>query len=474
MLTSYIVSQIYKKFGFTPTEEQKKVIFSLAEYLVSTDRDAGFILNGFAGTGKTTLIASLVGVLKDAEVGSVLMAPTGRAAKVMGYYSGAMTYTIHRKIYRRHSLSSKESKFELNFNKSNDTVYIIDEVSMLSNASYEAGFGSGNLLADLFEYVNSGQRNKIIFIGDSAQLPPVGFDFSPALDIGVMRGYCDPVYCTLSDVVRQGADSGILKNATTIRHIVESGLAEQPRIELSADVIRLSGADIVESIEDSYSRNGKDSTVIITRSNKRAAKFNQGIRSMVLGYDQELESGDMLMVVKNNYQNVDQQAPFEFVANGDLVVVERIYKTVERYGFRFGYMQLRMPDYDDYTMERWVILDALHTDSPTLGREHQEKLFTSIEADYADITVRSKRVKAIMEDEFFNALQVKFAYAVTCHKAQGGQWNDVYIDTMLFGDEQMTTEFARWLYTAVTRAVHRVYFIGWDDKYFTETPDTNV
>lgn len=424
------------------------------------------MLNGYAGTGKTTLIGALVRTLKDAEIKVVMLAPTGRAAKVMSLYSDSPAQTIHKKIYRRNSMGEQYSRFALDFNRSNDTVYIVDEASMISDADYDSDFGGGNLLNDLFEYVHSGQRNKIIIVGDQAQLPPVGSDFSPALNESIMRRYCEPMLCSLSEVMRQSSDSGILENATTVRRMIEEGIAVNPNIALSKDVVKLKGNELIEALESSYSRHGKDYTTIITRSNKRANTFNQGIRRSIFGYEDEVESGDILMVVKNNYQNVESDAPFEFVANGDTVIVRRIYKVEERYGFRFAYMKLMMPDYDQYEMERWVMLDSLHSDAPSLTRDQQDQLFKAVEADYTDITIKKKRVKAVMENEFFTALQVKFAYAVTCHKSQGGQWGDVYIDTLLFGDEQMTIDFARWLYTAITRAVEKVYFVGWDKNFF--------
>lgn len=466
MLEAHIESQIYKKFGFTPTPEQKNVIISLSKYLVSPENELCFILNGYAGTGKTSIIGALVKTLKEADINVVMLAPTGRAAKVMSLYSDAQAKTIHKKIYIKNSAADIFSKFSINYNKSNDTVYIVDEASMITDSDFGEEFGGGNLLRDLFEYVHGGQRNKIIIVGDQAQLPPVGSDFSPALNEESMKKYCTPQLCTLSEVMRQDSQSGILLNATRIRKNIETGIAQRPNIHLTKDVIKVLGSDLIEALEGSYGRHGKDYTTVITRSNKRANTFNQGIRRSIFGYEDEVESGDILMVVKNNYQNVEKEAPFEFIANGDTVIVRRIYRIEEHYGFRFAYMRLMMPDYDQYEIERWVMLDTLHSESPSLTRQQQETLFSAVMADYEEIPTKRKKMKAVMENEYFTALQVKFAYAITCHKSQGGQWGDVYIDTMLFGDEEMTIDWARWLYTAITRAVEKVYFVGWDKSLF--------
>ncbi|MFI3294895.1 MAG: ATP-dependent helicase [Rikenellaceae bacterium] len=321
-------------------------------------------------------------------------------------------------------------------------------------------------MADLFEYIETGHRNKIIMVGDSAQLPPVGYCESPALDISLMQMFCEPEYHTLSQVMRQGEDSGILYNATLVREMIESEYVDTPALHLSDDVIRVGGMDLIEMLEDSYSRYGKQGCAVITRSNKRANRFNQGIRQMILTHQEEIESGDLLMVVKNNYAPISESKDLDFIANGDMVMVRRIMKIEERYGFRFAYALLSLPDYDELSIERWIILDTLHVEAPSLNQQQQEQLFRGVEQEYMDITIKRKRIEKVLEDEFYNALQVKFAYAFTCHKAQGGQWHDIYIDTLLFGDEPMTMEFARWLYTAITRATGKVYFVGWDGSFF--------
>lgn len=470
MICNYIASQMYANFTFVPTNEQKKLINSLSSYIAEADNESIFMINGYAGTGKTTIIASLVAALGSVQINSVLMAPTGRAAKVMSQYCNKGAYTIHKKIYRQKVVGAENSKFSLNINKDNNTVYIVDEASMLSNAGGDNSvFGSGRLIDDLIEWVNMGSDNRLILVGDDAQLPPVGLDFSPALNPLQMGHYGEIHYETLLEVVRQAAESGILLNATKIRESIENQMVIDPVFDLTIDdVRRVTGGELIEEIENSYSRFGKDDTIVVTRSNKRANQYNQGIRRTILGYEDEINSGDMLMVVKNNYFWIDkeQNKDFEFAANGDIAVVRKLHKTKEIYGFRYGYMTLEFPDYDGFTMECWVLLDTLHSDAPSLTREQSSRLFYTIEQDYAEIGNKRNRYRKIMENEFFNALQVKFAYAVTCHKAQGGQWSSVFIDQLLFGQEQMTREFQRWLYTAVTRARQKLYLVNWNERFF--------
>lgn len=479
-LSSHIATQIYGNFAFAPTDEQKKLIDRLGEYLASGDESAVFLLNGYAGTGKTTVVGALVRTLRGMEIPCVLMAPTGRAAKVMSRYAGAAAYTVHKTIYRERTAGGADgSHFELNFNKSNDTLYIVDEASMLTGRAAATGsegatFGTGDLIEDMFDYIRLGRNNKVILVGDQAQLPPVGYDRSPALDPAYMAKYGTVWEVSLSEVVRQQSDSGVLYNATAIRRTIESGLPEIPRFALDfPDLRRIDGRELIDEIDSCYGRYGQAETAIITRSNKRANHYNQGVRRTILDYDEEIASGDMLMVVKNNYHYVEQDpnARMSFIANGDIARVHRIYRTRERYGFRFAYAELEFPDYDDYSLECWILLDALHSDAPGLSREQQARLFTAVERDYAEITQKGKRYKAVLGDEFFCALQVKFAYAITCHKAQGGQWSAIFLDAMLFGEEAMTLELLRWLYTAVTRATERLYLVNYDDRFFLEEGD---
>ncbi|WP_298061992.1 AAA family ATPase [uncultured Rikenella sp.] len=475
-LSSHIAIQIYGNFAFAPTEEQKKLIDALGEYLASGDESAVFLINGYAGTGKTTVIGALVRTLRQMEIPCVLMAPTGRAAKVMSRYAGAEAYTIHKTIYRERTAGGAEGgHFDLNFNKSHDTLYIIDEASMLTGRAAFGGegavFGTGDLIEDMFDYIRLGRNNKVILVGDQAQLPPVGYDHSPALDPAYMGKYGTVWNFTLSEVVRQQDGSGILHNATEIRSLIEAGVAGIPRFRTDfPDIKRLESSELIDEIDSCYGRYGQAETAIVTRSNKRANHYNQGVRRTILDYDEEIGSGDMLMVVKNNYHYVegDPNARMDFIANGDIARVHRIYKTQEKYGFRFAYAELEFPDYDDYRLECWLLLDVLYSDAPSLSREQQSRLFLAVEQDYAEITQKGKRYKAVLGDEFFCALQVKFAYAITCHKAQGGQWSAIFLDVMLFGEEPMTLELLRWLYTAVTRATERLYLVNYDDRFFVE------
>lgn len=475
-LSSHISTQIYNNFPFTPTDEQKKLIDRLGEYLASGDESAVFLINGYAGTGKTSVIGALVRTLGRMEVPCVLMAPTGRAAKVMGRYAGAEACTIHKTIYRERTAGGAEgSRFDLNFNKAHDTLYIVDEASMLTGRAATAfggegaTFGTGDLIEDMFDYIRLGRNNKVILVGDAAQLPPVGYASSPALDPVYMAKYGTVWEGSLSEVVRQQDDSGILHNATGIRRMIEGGLPGIPQFDLRfPDVVRIDGRELIDEIDSCYGRYGRSETAVVTRSNKRANHYNQGIRRTILDGDGEIGAGDMLMVVKNNYHYVerDPNARMDFIANGDIARVHRIYKTRERYGFRFAYAELEFPDYDDYRLECWLLLDVLYSDAPSLSREQQARLFLAVEQDYAEIKQKGKRYKAVLGDEYFCALQVKFAYAITCHKAQGGQWSAIFLDAMLFGEEPMTLELLRWLYTAVTRATERLYLVNYDDRFF--------
>ena len=472
MLSEHIASQIYGNFGFTPTFGQKKTIEKLSEWLTDPAADTIFILNGYAGTGKTTLIAATVAALKSMKIKTVLLAPTGRAAKVAGQYTREKSYTIHKKIYRQKSASDIDSGFALDFNKDADTIYIVDEGSMLSDhASENRLFGSGSLLDDLITYVRSGKRCRLMIVGDNAQLPPIGHDFSPALDAALMCRYGPVEYSSLDEVVRQEAQSGILFNATLVRCMIEAEIYEPPLFRTAfPDVHAIGGGEFMEEVESCYSRYGRDQTIVITRSNKRAGRFNEGIRRHVLGAEESIESGDMLMVVKNNYHYHKEAADdrMEFIANGDIARLTRIRRFEQLYGFRFAEARLEFPDYDDVEIEGKILLDTLTSDAPSLPREDGSRLFYAIGEDYPEIKNKAKRNKLVMESPYYNALQIKFAYAVTCHKAQGGQWSAVFVDRMLFGDEPMNRDLLRWLYTALTRATERLYFVNFDDRFFED------
>ena len=470
MLNTYIAGQIYAKISFDATVSQKKVVENLSEYLSSPDYSSIFILNGYAGTGKTTLIAALVQVLRAMNIPCVLLAPTGHAAKVLAQYSGTEAHTIHKRIYRQRTNADYESKYSLDINREKGCVFIVDETSMLSDSTPDGQiFGSGSLLEDLITYVRSGRQCRLILVGDDAQLPPVGADRSPALDAAAMRSYGEVVYSSMTDVVRQDAASGILRNATALRQMLERGEVEVPHIDLNyPDIESIGGGEFLECLEDAYARYGRDETIVITRSNKRANRFNEGIRRYILSAEEQIESGDRLMVVKNNYYYTErmEKSPMSFIANGDIALLKRIRRFEDFYGFHFADAILSFGDYGNTEIECKILLDTLSSESPSLTREQSRQLFDEVEKDYMDTASRLKRFRQIRENPHYNALQVKFAYAVTCHKAQGGQWRAVFVDRCLFGDEPMTRDMLRWLYTAVTRATEKLYLVNFDERFF--------
>ena len=469
MLNTHITDQIYAKLSFDATNNQKKIIEKLSAWLSDDDYSRIFLLNGYAGTGKTTIIAAFVAAIKELGIKPILLAPTGRAAKVLTRYSKLTAYTIHKKIYREKAISDYQSKFALDYNREKDAVFIVDEASMISTSSTDSAFGSGNLLDDLVQYVRQGKRCRLMLVGDDAQLPPVGDDFSPALQPAELLPYGDVEYGTMDEVVRQSHDSGILFNATMLRCMLENNIYEIPRFDMSfKDFRQVQGGELLEELQDCYDRFGRDETIVITRSNKRANRYNEGIRRHNLSAEEEIESGDMLMIVKNNYfyAEQDKDSPMSFVANGDVARLKRIRRFEEFYGFRFIDATLQFPDYDDYEMQAKIMMDTLSSESPSLTREQSNQLFIEVEKDYADITSKAKRYKAIRENPHFNAMQIKFAYAITCHKAQGGQWRAVFVDKCLFGDELMSRDMLRWLYTAITRATERLYLVNFDERFF--------
>ncbi len=470
MLNTYISSQIYAKFSFETTNSQKKVVEMLSDYIASSDFSRIFVLNGYAGTGKTTLIAALVDVLREVGIKSVLLAPTGRAAKVLTQYSGQTALTIHKRIYRERTNANYESKFSLDLNKERGAIFIVDEASMLSDSTGDGQiFGSGSLLNDLISYVRQGKECKLILVGDDAQLPPVGCDFSPALDRSVMEHYGEVSYVSMDDVVRQSAESGILFNATMLRCMIENELYEVPRFRMDfPDIEAINGGELMEKLQDAYDSGEREDTIVITRSNKRANRYNEGIRRYNLSAEEAIESGDMLMVVKNNYHYTEriENCPISFMANGDIAYLKRIRRFEDFYGFHFADAILSFGDYNDLEIECKILLDTISSEAPSLTQEQCRKLFDEVEKDYLDIKSKIKRFREIRENPHYNAVQVKFAYAVTCHKAQGGQWKRVFIDKCLFGDEPMTRDMLRWLYTALTRATEKVYLVNFDDRFF--------
>ena len=466
-----IAPQIYEKLSVQPTENQKKIIESFSDYLSEDNSSTFFVLNGYAGTGKTTIIAAIVAALKSLGIKTILLAPTGRAAKVLSQYSGEKALTIHKRIYREQTNAAYESKFSLNINRENEALFIVDEASMLSSGTNadKTLFGSGSLLDDLIQYVRSGKRCRLMLVGDSAQLPPVGDSYSPALTPAEFLPFGDVVYQTMDEVVRQEQTSGILFNATLVRCMLENNIFEIPHLDIQYDDIEsVSGGEFLEKLQDCYDKYGRDETIVITRSNKRANRYNEGIRRNILFAEEEIESGDMLMVVKNNYHYTEriEDCPMSFIANGDIARLKRIRRFEELYGFRYASAVLEFDDYDSTEIECKVLLDTINSEAPSLTYEQSQKLFYEVEKDYTDIKSKIKRFKEIRENEYFNALQVKFSYAVTCHKAQGGQWKAVFIDRFLFGDEPMTKDMLRWLYTALTRATERVFLVNFDDKFF--------
>lgn len=506
MIIDELKYKILQQFGFPPTQEQAHALEVFAEFLTDRDPHAVMILRGSAGTGKTTLSGAIVRTLKEIRQKVMLLAPTGRAAKVFSLNSGSPAYTIHRRIYREKSFSEVEGQFNLNDNLYTDTLFMVDEASMIANMGLGGmSFGSGCLLDDLVHFVYQGQNDRLLLIGDKAQLPPVGEEESPALHAAMLEGYGLKVYeCDLNEVLRQSEESGILYNATMIRQMItHDDITQLPKIRFVgySDIKPMPGAELIEALADSYHHVGLDDTIVVTRSNKRANIFNQGIRNMVLDREEELSQGDILMIVKNNYYWMEeerkkikekeieerrvksegtesgtathkvQSSKFQvqsndipaFLANGDRAKVLKVRRRIDLYGFRFATLLLQFPDYGNYELEATVLLDTLTSEAPALTHEQQEQLFHQIEEDYQDIPLKADRMKAIRQDQFFNALQVKFAYAVTCHKAQGGQWAHVYVDQGYMTDDMLNPDYIHWLYTAFTRATEMLYLVNWPE-----------
>ncbi|WP_372753182.1 ATP-dependent RecD-like DNA helicase [Labilibaculum sp.] len=471
MLKNHIASMIKDCLNFDPTDDQQRAINGLSEYVTSNEGDGVFLLKGYAGTGKTTLVSALVTVLDRMKLNTVLLAPTGRAAKVLSHYSKKSAFTIHKKIYRQKSLSDEFGVFAMDRNLTPNTVFLVDEASMISNYSAEASvFGSGRLLDDLMQYVFSAKNCRLILIGDTAQLPPIGLDISPALDPEELESsYNVSVQeVVLTQVVRQNQESGILMNATSLRAMLNDERTGFPALatENFPDIKRIGGAELIDEISNAHSEFGLEETIVISRSNKRANKFNQGIRNTVLYREEEISNGDYLMVVKNNYFWAKDIKDMDFIANGDIVEIVRIHRYTEMYGFRYAEITIRFPDYKDVEIDTLILLDTLDIESASLGYEENKKLFFKIAEDYADIRSKKKRYEKVRDNKFFNALQVKFSYAVTCHKAQGGQWKSVFIDQGYLTDELLTPEYYRWLYTAVTRATDKLFLVNFKKEFF--------
>ena len=466
MIHNELSDTIRREFGHVPTREQEQAIGQFCRFLTDRDPGTAMMMRGCAGTGKTSLAGAIVRALRALGQKTVLLAPTGRAAKVFALNAGAQAFTIHRKIYRSTvGVSMADATFRRNDNLHADTLFVVDEASMIASRTGLGGaFGSGSVLDDLVGYVYTGRNCRLMLIGDAAQLPPVGQEESPALQAGVVSGYGLRVFeCDLNEVLRQSADSGILYNATLIRGYIEGGL---PRIRLRgfADVVVVPGSELIEQLNSSYAQVGIDDTMVVTRSNKRCNIYNQGIRNTILDREEMLCTGDQLMVVKNNYHWKEGS----FIANGDHAVVQRVRNIRELYGFSFADVWLRFPDYDDGELQATVVLDCLLSEAPALTAEQQEQLYQEVMADYADIPLKADRLKELKKDGCYNALQVKYAYAVTCHKAQGGQWAHVYLDQGYMTDDMISPDYIHWLYTAFTRATEKLYLVNWPSTQIAE------
>ena len=516
------IDEVVREFGFTPTHDQLNALETFARFLADREQNCVMVMRGSAGTGKTSLAGAMVRTFTRLGQKLLLMAPTGRAAKVFAMNSGHTAFTIHRKIYREKSYSGIGGQFNLNDNMHKNTLFMIDEASMIGRGGgMTSDFGTGDLLSDLVQFVYNGQNCRMLLVGDCAQLPPVGEEEAPALHAEVLEAMGLKVYeCDLREVLRQSQDSGILVNATYIRSLTpapsprrgeillqsDSGLIDSnmgesrlnsslsprrgevqlqsnsgldfsefscdnllkvglPRIRFKgfADIVMVPGDELVERISSSYADVGMDETMVVTRSNKRANVYNQGIRATVLDREDELCTGDLLMVVKNKYLDKLQgdHGQLAFIANGDRVKVQRVRNIRELFGFRFADVWLQFPDYDDFEMQQTVILDTLTTEAPALTHEQQEQLYEAVMEDYADIPLKRDRMAKLKQDEYFNALQIKYAYAVTCHKAQGGQWAHVYIDQGYMTDDMLTPDYIHWLYTAFTRATEKLFLVNW-------------
>ena len=471
----FLYQQFVKKFKAEPTACQDSLFHDVAAFVTCDDEDI-LVVNGYAGTGKTTAVAAVISALRDVGTPSVLLAPTGRAAKVLSGISRRPASTIHKHIYRQKSVGSDGyGQFLLAPNKARSTLFVVDEVSLIGiDASGSGGggsaiFGTGNLLEDLVTFVRNGSDCRLVLIGDAAQLPPIGLDASPALSPDYMDGFGGVRYSELTTVVRQAQESGILRNATALRELISSSYGDETfdslKLEASEDVVRVSGGELIEAISDAYSRYGEDETVILCRSNKRAIRYNLGVRGSVQFKEERLVRDDKLMIVKNCYQFIENVPGMDYIANGDIARLVKIKGFEDRYGLHFADAWLTFPDYDDVEIQAKVCLDTLESESASLTYEQQNALYNGVSADYADRGSKKKIWEAVREDKYFNALQLKYAEAITCHKSQGGQWKCVFIDCPFWQDEQ-TVDDLKWLYTALTRAVEKVLLVNFKDRFF--------
>ena len=470
----FLYHEFLRRLPYGPTPCQDALMRDIGAFLTSDDGDI-LVVNGYAGTGKTTVLAAVVSAFTDLHTPCILMAPTGRSAKVLSSYTGRPASTVHKQIYRQKSHGNDGfGQFSLAPNKAKNTLFIVDEVSLIGIEAGErqstAAFGSGNLLEDLILYMRSGVDCRMILVGDAAQLPPVGLDRSPALSEEYMDGVGGVRFSELRTVVRQQADSGILVNATHLRELIEED-CEIPLDELGLtvrdfdDVQRLSGGELIETLTDAYARYGEDETIVLCRSNKRANRYNAGIRAQVQFREERLVRDDKLMIVKNCYHFAEDLEGTDYIANGDICKLVRISHYEDRYGLHFADARLSFPDYEDQEIVAKVLLDTLEAESASLTYEQANALYQGVDADYSHITARKKRYNAVREDPFYNALQLKYANAITCHKSQGGQWKCVFIDNP-FWQDFLTPDDLKWLYTALTRAVEKVYLVNFKDELF--------
>ena len=474
----FLYTGFVSRFKYDPTPCQENFLREVADFVSGDDSDI-LVVNGYAGTGKTTAISSVISVLKEFGTRCVLLAPTGRAAKVLSSYAGQPAFTVHKHIYRQKSVGGDGfGQFTLSPNKDKQALFIVDEASLIGidagQQQSTAAFGTGNLLDDLISFVRNGVECKVILIGDSAQLPPVGLDASPALSRDYMSMHGGVRFVQLTTVVRQQQESGILRNATLIRHLIaelEDGIGVMDLCDLGLeldgidDVERITGGDLIEKIGDAYGRYGEDETVILCRSNKRAIKYNLGVRSTVQFKEESLVRDDKLMIVKNCYQFVEDVEGMDYIANGDIAKLQKISRYEERYGLHFAEARISFPDYDDQEIVAKVILDTLESESAALTYEQSNALYQGVNDDYSHISSKRKRYEAVREDKYYNALQLKYANAVTCHKSQGGQWRCVFIDNA-FWQDNLTVDDLKWLYTALTRATEKVYLVNFKDELF--------
>ena len=478
--TDFLYNAFLSRLRYEPTSCQESLLHKVADFMSGDDDDI-MVVNGYAGTGKTTAISSVIAVMKEFKVKTVLLAPTGRAAKVLSGYSGQPAYTIHKHIYRQKSVGGDGfGQFSLAPNKDKDTLYVVDEVSLIGIDSGQqqstSVFGSGNLLEDLITYVRAGAGCRLIMIGDAAQLPPIGLEASPALSQDYMKTMGGVCFAELTTVVRQQQESGILYNATLIRQLISEMEYGPDMIDLQDlqlevapfdDIERITGGELIEKFSDAYANYDEDETVILCRSNRRAIKYNLGIRSTVQFKEERLVRGDKLMIVKNCYQFLEDIKDMDYIANGDIAKLIKISKFEERHGLHFAEARISFPDYDDQEIVAKVVLDTLESESASLTYEQSNALYQGVNEDYSHITAKKKRYEAVREDKYYNALQLTYANAITCHKSQGGQWRCVFIDNA-FWQEMLTVDDLKWLYTALTRAVEKVYLVNFKDEVFAD------